>query len=895
MAVYVHESLQAVQIEDLPPGDESVWIKINLADNNTLLFGCCYRSPSSTDTNNEQLNTLIQTICADSQYTHTVVCGDFNHSEINWETHSLVKECARAEDFLELVDSMYLHQHVLKPTRARGTDQESLLDLILPNEEGMVADLRHDALLGMSDHWCLNFNIVCFSDPPQDGAARFLYHRGNYQAMRDDLDIDWREAFSDCPEDPSRQYDIFCEHVLKSQECHIPKFEPSQMKRYKFPVNQQIRKAIKKKHRAWQRFMETRAHNKLQDYHRHRNKVRKLTRRAKLEFERGLAREAKNKPKKFWHYAKQHLKVKEGIPELTTEHRGRDGHPIQAKTAREKAETLASYFSSVFVTEPDGEVPEPRVQAIQSPFEDKPIEAEEVKKLLNQLDPSKAMGPDEIHPRVLKELSNEIAEPLSIIYQTSLSTGRVPSAWREANVSAIHKKGSKKEPGNYRPVSLTSVVCKQLEKIIRTRILDHMKANNFIADGQHGFLPGRSTTTQLLQVVEDWTAALDAGEEVDVIYFDFAKAFDTVPHRRLTKKLEGYGLSPTVVNWIKAYLSDRRHRVIVQGTPSDWQDVTSGIPQGSVLGPVMFVVYINDLPSWIQSRILLFADDTKLYRRITCPADRDALQEDVQSMDDWSETWLLKYSAPKCKSMTVSRSGEQNPEHIYTLRGTNLDQVATEKDIGVTFDSRLNFYEHANIAANRGNKIMGVIRRSYTHLDETTFRLLFVALVRPHLEYAQPVWQPYHRAQINQLEKVQRRATKLIPTLRNLSYPDRLKRLNLPTLAYRRLRGDMIEVFKITHNIYDQRATSGLLLRTPHTRTRGHPFKLHKPRFNRTMRMNSFSLRVVNIWNGLPASVVTAKTILQFEQRLDAAWREHPLRWDPEASAAHRSGHRGHT
>ena len=199
------------------------------------------------------------------------------------------------------------------------------------------------------------------------------------------------------------------------------------------------------------------------------------------------------------------------------------------------------------MTEPQGEIPQPRVQAVHTPFHDRPVQNEEVRKLLSQVNPTKAMGPDKMHPRVLKELSDVMAGPLCTIFQTSLTSGIVPASWREANVSAIHKKSSKKQPGNYRPVSLTSVVCKQLEKIIRSRILEHMSTNALISAEQHGFLPGRSTTTQLLQVINDWTATLDAGGELDVIYFDFAKAFDTVPHRRLLRKLESYGMSQSII------------------------------------------------------------------------------------------------------------------------------------------------------------------------------------------------------------------------------------------------------------------------------------------------------------------------------------------------------------
>ena len=217
------------------------------------------------------------------------------------------------------------------------------MDLVFSNEEGMVTDLSYDAPLGKSNHGCLSFDIVCFSDPAVDIGRRYLYHKGDFAGMREELDIDWGEAFSECVNDPCEQYKIFCEKVLTAQERHIPNFDPSRARKYKFPLNRSVRQDIRKKRRAWQRFIEVISANKLQDYNRHRNKVRKLTRLAKKEFERGLVQDAKRNPKKFWRYAKQHLKVKEGIPDLFTEQRGPDGQPLQASTPREKAETLADF------------------------------------------------------------------------------------------------------------------------------------------------------------------------------------------------------------------------------------------------------------------------------------------------------------------------------------------------------------------------------------------------------------------------------------------------------------------------------------------------------------------------------------------------------------------------
>ena len=443
-------------------------------------------------------------------------------------------------------------------------------------------------------------------------------------------------------------------------------------------------------------------------------------------------------------------------------------------------------------------------------------------------------------------------------------------------------KRQKNEPGNYRTISLSSVVCKLMEKIIRSWVVEHLLQNNCISNKQYGFLPGRSTTTQLLSVIECWTESLDRGSELDVLYFDFVKAFDTVPHRRLMSKTAGYGVNENTTRWITNFLTNRSQRVVVKGCPSDWRNVTSGVPQGSVLGPTLFVLYINDLPSTTLSSLWLFADDAKLTREIKNNEDRKIIQSDINEMLTWSDRWLLKFQPPKCKAMHISRRGKEEQRMVYKMNGTEIECVTSEKDIGIIIDRNLSFDKHITTTAKKANKIMGVIRRSYSHLDETNFKFLFRGLVRPHLEYAQAVWQPHKKGQIRTLESVQRRATKQIPSLRHLSYEERLKQLKLPTLAYRRLRGDMIEVFKITHSIYDQSTTQHLLQPAYNNTTRGHPFKLKKRHSNLDIRLHSFSHRIVNNWNSLPEETVTSKTILSFEKHLDRAWENHPLKWDPE-------------
>ena len=267
---------------------------------------------------------------------------------------------------------------------------------------------------------------------------------------------------------------------------------------------------------------------------------------------------------------------------------------------------------------------------------DMDITEDTVEKKLNKLKVTKSSGPDGFHPRILSELSKSIKSPLCVIFNKSLQEGRLPESWKDAHVTPIHKKGKKPTPGNYRPVSLTSVVGKMMESIVRDQLVHHMMSNGLFCDAQHGFVPGRSCMTQLLVTMELWSEILDSGCPVDVIYLDFSNAFDTVPHRRLLKKLEAYGIKGDLLTWIENFLSGRRQRVTVNGKLSTWAEILSGIPQGSVLGTVLFVIYINDLPDELVCTAKIFADDTKLFQGISYRDDQTRVQEDLNNLLTWS-------------------------------------------------------------------------------------------------------------------------------------------------------------------------------------------------------------------------------------------------------------------
>ena len=495
---------------------------------------------------------------------------------------------------------------------------------------------------------------------------------------------------------------------------------------------------------------------------------------------------------------------------------------------------------------------------------------------------TKSQGLDEIYPRVLHEIASEISIPLQIIFQSSINNKQLPREWKHARVTAIYKKGAKTKPQNYRPVILTCIICKILESIVRDNIINHMKHNNLFSEKHFGFITGRSTTLQLLHVMSIWTEILDQGGELDVIYCDFMKAFDKVPHKRLLHKICKYGIKEYVLGWIKSFLADRTQLVSVGTAESRKADVTSGIPQGSVIGPILFVIYINDLPDMVdkESFIFLFADDTKVFRQIKSESDRLQLQKDVDNLKRWSDIWLLRFHPDKCVSMSVGNCNRVTNPNEYKMGTHTLSQSTCEKDIGVHIDNNLKFDVHINNIVNKANRILAITRKTFECTDDEIFCFIFKGLVRPHLEYAAPVWSPHLNKHKELIENVQRRATKLVPGLYDLPYEERLRKLKLPTLAYRRARGDMIQGFKLMSETDGYDKSLPPLLTLSNTGLRGHSKKLFVERANKDIRKYNFTNRIVKTWNSLPDNIVNAKHIIEFEKRLDHHWRDQELRYE---------------
>ena len=469
-----------------------------------------------------------------------------------------------------------------------------------------------------------------------------------------------------------------------------------------------------------------------------------------------------------------------------------------------------------------------------------------------------------------------MVQPLELLFKKSLSLGVIPNDWKKANVTAIFKKGSRKQPGNYRPVSLTCQMGKILEKIIKEDLVHYLESNKLIFETQHGFRSKKSCLTNLLEFSQFVSDKIDDGKPVDVIYLDFQKAFDKVPHIRLINKLQALGIRGSVLNWIREWLKNRVQRVVINGEESDWIPVSSGVPQGSVLGPILFIIYINDIDENILSLILKFADDTKLVREVSTLEERNKLIEDLSNVFKWSEDWQMHFNIDKCKVMHL---GKKNIGNDYHMGGKLLEVVEEERDLGVIMSNKFKVDKQCVNAAKKANQILGLIYRTFSCKDKEIILKLYKSLVRPHLDFCSQVWRPYLQKDITLIERVQKRATRMVHGFKGLDYEVRLKKLGLTTLETRRIRADLLEVYKIMNklegldeNLFFERRCRVMDPVTSIASSislRKNSCSIFKKRFRLNTGKFSFGNRVVNEWNKLPDSVILEKNINAFKGKLD--------------------------
>lgn len=849
VAFFVKNELDAVVRDEFDNDKFSECLFITVGNNNNKsLVGVCYRPPDSLSTDDEGLYEILHKASSEK----CVIMGDFNFSELHWDKLNTISD---EHSFVKSVNDNYLEQLVDKPTRGNN-----ILDLILTNDDTMVQNVNVGEPFGTSDHNIIRFELIISCADNKINFPKYNYFHADYDKIRNYLDDkDWDNILNET------NVNILWNNIKSELDNIKEKFVPLAKitnKKSKW-VTREVIRCRRAKERAWKEYVRSGKNNRLFEiYKTKRNLAVKVNNKSKFEFEKKLALNIKKDCKSFYSYvrSKQRSKVKVG-PIC-------DNNGCIVSDTVESNNTFNKYFASVFTTEDVSNIPE-TVQIFDNsltPLDNIEISEDLVFRKLGDLKLDKSPGPDGIHPKLLFELRNELTAPLTKLFNLSLSNGIMPDDWKEANIIPIFKKGKKDKCENYRPVSLTSIVCKIFESILKEAIVGHLDKYCLINTSQHGFTKGRSCLTNLLEFFEYVTNSIDKGEAVDLIYLDFAKAFDKVPHLRLHKKLESHGIRGNISKWIKNWLDNRKQRVSVDNVYSEWEKVTSGVPQGSVLGPVLFVIYINDLDINIISKINKFADDTKLGKIINTMDDRKQLQVDLDNLFKWSNDWQMKFNVSKCSVLHLGTS--KVSEINYKLGDEDLKIVSCERDLGVYIDNKLKFSEQVNHVVKEANKTLGMIKRNIKCRNKDVIVRLYKALVRPKLDYCVQVWRPYFKKDMFSLEQVQHRATKLIYECKKQNYCNRLQYSGLMNLDDRRTRGDLIEVFKLIKGFSNVDYNQFFQL-VDNNRTRGHRYKLVKNRCRTELRKRFFSQRVIDVWNKLPSEVVESDSVNSFKNRLD--------------------------
>ena len=876
---------------------DSLWLHVPGMQNQNLLIGCVYRSgsPAKAAHLDPDLHTVIKHMSADAGYNQVIIVGDFNHPHVAWTPDPVITTNHNANhpdvQFFNTITDAMLHQHISNPTRSREGQIPTIDDLLFSTDPDAIDDIQHIGHIGSSDHHCLTFSISHnYKKPKPAQTTRFNYNKADFNKLKEKLDIDWDSELQGKSAEDS--FNHFLDKYNNACKESIPMVTVKNSDKYEKPIwmKPATMRLIKRKHRTHTKFLNTRASSTKTEYNQIRNQVTSAVKNDRISFERNISKEIKNNNKLFWRYVNSNRTTKAAISDLLKD----DG--TLATTDQEKAEVLNQQFSSVFTRENTDDIPVLDDLPCQTSLSTINVTVEGVEKKLKKLRTDKSCGPDGIHPLVLKNLSSILSTPLCTIFNTSLKSGQVPTQWKQGIVTAIFKKGRKCLASNYRAVTLTSIVCKLLEDLITEEIMKHLISNNRQDKGQHGFTPKRSTVTNLIQALNIWTEALAHGFPVDVIYLDFEKAFDKVPHERLLRQLQRYGIRGEVLDWIRDYLRERTQKVRVNGVYSTTAPVLSGVPQGSILGPVLFLIFVADSSSITRNFISLYADDTKLFSYLLDVAAAEdrftpiSIQTDLNILANWCDAMQMSYNIDKCHILHL---GKHNPKQKYTLpKMTNvkkttssvsydytfhtLQEVTEEKDLGIVVDDQLNFRLHMNAKVKKANSMIFLIKNTFKYLDKNMFNLLYKSLVRPHVEYASPVWSPTYRMDVDCIEGVQHRATRLIPALTNLSYTERLAELKLPTLEYRRLRADLMLIYKYSHNLINLDPSThctkcptnqSMLAPTSSTITRGHKFK-YQIHHHQGIRHRFLTTRSLNIWNKLQPDTVNANTVNTFKNRL---------------------------
>ena len=723
-----------------------------------ILYICVLYKPSCD--NHAHLITDIDLLlqCLENTRQPYLLLGDFNLPDIDWSVPACLKNRGKQNEFLALFSSFGISQTVLKPTR-----NERTLDLIFESREGLIIDVETaPGLTHGCDHDIVHFKAD-ISGVINEEEMFFNWNNADYCGLKAILDtISWPALFKKC-KNVNDKWSIFKSVMHNLFNIFVPKKLGGGQKNKKQKFPSEIRKLLSKKRCAHKKLRSSL--NPTHELQEKCNRLNELCTNAIMHHyksrETNVLKEGSLK--KFFSYVKRTLKTPEQAVCLSV---GADIISDDDKIAS----VFNSQFVSVFVDD-DGHLPDMDhvvSDNITRINDDIVFTVPMISNVLTCLKSSSSAGLDDIPSICLKNVSNQLAVPLQSIFQDSFDTGSLPDDWLKAKIRPIFKNnGSRSTASNYRPVSLTSVCCKAMERVLKGYLLNHLVKNGIITAAQHGFLAKKSTETQLLECVNDWTASLDRKEAVDIFYMDIAKAFDVVSHPKLLHKLQKYKITGKFYQWIKSFLSNRTQCVKHGNKVSGDEKVLSGVPQGSVLGPLLFLLFINDLPQVVKvSTVKIFADDTKIYLSRKSGLTFDALYDDIANVLKWTAKNQLSVAFHKSN---IVHLGHGNANTAYVFDNVSIPSAHVMKDLGVHISDDLKFSVHIDKMVAKAHRMAGLIFKCFMCRDHDFLVQMFKTYVLPLLEYCSTVWSPQGLESIKKIERVQRRFTKRFPGLAEMS------------------------------------------------------------------------------------------------------------------------------
>lgn len=677
-----------------------------------------------------------------------IICGDFNFPMINWLTYTTAGNYKLCNPFLHKILELALEQHIFSSTHNLG----NTLDLVFSNKSIVKFVEVSEPLI--SDHSIIRIklSLSCPPTPIDNEYKIYQYNKANMekaQSSFEQYEAEIKENIEN-KRNINDIYNLFVQGLIKIRNECVPSRTIKKSNQPNWFSNR-IKNALKK-----QKSFYNAAKVCNSEYNANRYKTtRKFNKRLIKQAKKSHLAKTLYKPlqtgdsKPFYKHVRQCKEnSSNAIPYL---HYNNE----TAETASDKADMLNCFFESVFTTD-DGLLPHLASKTVLNEYEEIVVTSEGVLKLLQGLKVSKSCGPDNVTGILLKTFADCVTASLTNIFSYSLDTGLLPDVWKKAKVIAIHKKGSRHSPNNYRPISLTSIVCKLLEHIVSSHINQYLQQNDLLVDAQHGFRKGRSCESQLVHTINDFAFNIEKNIVTDVIILDFSKAFDSVSHTKLLHKLRNFGIGDRLILWIKGFLQDRSQFVQLEDAKSNFCGVLSGVPQGSVLGPLLFLMYVNDLPNTLLSECRLFADDALLYNT---RANQIILQNDLHRLEGWAKSWQLSFNTSKCSVLSIKDS---SLKQCYYLHNNRIKNVNSHPYLGIELNHDLKWNRHINIIVAKASRTLGMLWRVLKTADTRTRQLAYNALVRPILEYGCSAWDPYLAKDIRQLEKVQNRAIRFI-------------------------------------------------------------------------------------------------------------------------------------